>query len=418
MRWLPRATADLGSAEPAEQPVADLVQFEKEVTAWLDANCPRSLRVPAQKPEDLVYGGQRYEFPSEDAKVWMELMVGKGWTVPTWSRQYGGAGLSNSEAQVLQRAMRKLGCRAPLSGHGIWMLGPALMEFGTERQRLDHLPRIARGEIRWSQGYSEPGAGSDLASLRCKCEDMGDHYLVNGQKCWTTDGHRADWIFVLVRTDPDSAVKQSGISFLLIDMSSPGVTARPVQLINGETHFADTFFDNVAVPKENLVGELHAGWQVAKGLLVHERTMMSQLQEVVPKPMAGVVECARRYLPTAHGSIADPVMRDRITQHLMNNRSMEIAQRRAGEEARIGKLDKTTTTYFKAYATEEDKRRDELFAAVMGNRAMGWEGEGFTEAELKMTRLFYMGKSLSIGGGTTEVQWNLVAKSLGLPEPK
>lgn len=390
--------------------------FEKETVAWLEENCPESLRTPALKPEDLVYGGKNYEFPSDDARVWMERMAEKGWTVPTWAEEYGGAGLSPREDHVLQRAMKKLGCRAPLSGHGIWMLGPALLEFGTEDQRREHLPKIARGEIRWSQGYSEPGAGSDLASLRCKCEDMGDHFLVDGQKCWTTDGHKADWIFVLVRTDPANPVKQAGISFLMIDMTSPGVSTRPVELINGETHFADTFFDEVVVPKDNLVGELNAGWQVAKGLLIHERTMMSQLQEVVPRPMDGVVACAREYLPWSGNRIAVPEFRDRISHHLMNHRCNDLAQRRAGEEARAGKLDQASTTWFKAYATEEDKRRDELYAAMMGNRAMAWSGGDFTDAELKMTRLFFLDKSLSIGGGTTEIQWNLVAKALGLPD--
>jgi len=394
----------------------DLEKFEAETISWLEENCPASMRKPARKPGDLVYGGRSYEFPSEDAKIWMKRCYEKGWTVPTWPKAYGGAGLGDAENRILQRAMKKLGCRAPLSGHGVWMLGPALLEFGNEAQKREHLPKIARGEIRWSQGYSEPGAGSDLASLSCKCEDRGDHYLVNGQKCWTTDGHVADWIFVLVRTDPHAAIKQAGISFLLIDMSSPGVSASPVELINGEAHFSDTFFDDVVVPKENLVGELHEGWAVAKGLLVHERTMMSHLQELAPAQPVSFRAAADGYLGNHECSrVTDPILRDRLVQHLMNSRAMTLSHRRALEEGRAGVLDKTSTSYFKAYATEEDKRRDELLVAMLGTQGLGWDGEGFTEQELKVPRYFLMNKSLSIGGGTTEVQLNLVAKALGLP---
>ena len=395
--------------------MADLKRFESESTAWLIANCPPSQRMPPENPEDLVYGGRQYVFPSEDARIWLERMVAKGWTVPDWPESYGGAGLDATEQRILQKVMRRLGCRAPLSGHGVWMLGPALLEFGTEEQKRLHLPRIARGEVRWSQGYSEPGAGSDLASLRCRCEDQGDHFLVNGQKCWTTDGHLADWIFVLVRTDPDNPVKQAGISFLLIDMQSPGVSARPVDLISGESHFSDTFFDDVLVPKKNLVGQLNEGWSVAKALLVHERAMMSRLQEIAPSPPYSLLDAARRYLSWQNGRVADPTLRDEMTRHLMNRQAMNLAQRRAVEEGRAGRLDKVPTTFFKAYATEEDKRRDELLVRMMGNRALAWAGSSFTEEELKMTKLFFLDKSLSIGGGTTEVQLNLVAKALGLP---
>jgi len=342
-------------------------------------------------------------------------MAVKGWTVPTWPREYGGGGLSPEQDKLLKKAMRKLGCRTPLTGHGLWMLGPALLEFGSEQQKLTHLPKIARGEIRWCQGYSEPGAGSDLASLSCKCVDRGDHFLVSGQKSWTTDGNKADWIFTLVRTDPDNPVKQAGISFLLIDMASPGVTVRPCKLLDGNDDFCDTFLDDVEVPKENLVGTLHAGWNIAKALLVHERAMMSQIQEFVPKLPYSVVEYALRYADVDdNGKMADGVLRDQLSSHLMNTHAMGLAHQRAFEEGRAGVLDKRSTVYFKAYATEEDKRRDELLLALLGSAALGWEGGEFSEDELRLTRQFLMNKALSIGGGTTEVQLNLVAKTLGL----
>lgn len=395
--------------------MTDLKRFSEEVTDWLEQNCPASQREPA-KAEDLVYGGRRCVFPSEDARLWLQCMAEKGWTVPTWPREYGGGGLSPEEDKVLKKAMKKLGCRIPLTGHGLWMLGPALLEFGNEQQKLEHLPKIARGEIRWCQGYSEPGAGSDLASLRCKCEDKGDHFLVNGQKSWTTDGNKSDWVFTLVRTDTEAEKQQQGISFLLIDMASPGVEVRPVELLNGNDDFCDTFFDNVKVPKENLVFELNQGWSVAKALLVHERTMMSKIQDFAPKLPYSVVEYAKRYVPLAEdGKLADPVLRDRLTEHLMNAQAMGLSHRRAFEEGMAGVLDKRSLSYFKAYATEEDKRRDELLLALLGSKGLGWEGDGFDDAELMATRQFLMNKALSIGGGTTEVQLNLIAKQLGLP---
>ncbi|NCF16874.1 MAG: acyl-CoA dehydrogenase [Haliea sp.] len=389
--------------------------FYKEALAWLEANCPQSQRTPASR-EELVYGGNKCVFPSDDAKTWLELMAARGWTVPTWPKEYGGAGLSSEEAGLLQKAMRKLGCRSPLIGHGLWMLGPALLEYGTREQKLQHLPGIARGEIRWCQGYSEPGAGSDLASLRCRCEDKGDHFLVNGQKSWTTDGNHADWIFVLVRTDFDNPAKQAGISFLLIDLESAGVEVKPCTLLDGNEDFCDTFFDNVVVPRENLVGDINEGWAIAKSLLVHERTMMSQIQEYIPRLPHSVVEYARNYVGLdENGQLADDALRGQLTSHLMNAHAMQLAQQRAFEERRAGVLDKRSTLYFKAWATEEDQRKDELLLAMLGSAALGWEGDGFSDDELQVTRQFLTNKALTIGGGTTEVQLNLMARALGLP---
>lgn len=394
----------------------DNEEFYETAYAWLEENCPASQRTRAVAAES-VYGGRKCVFPSQDAKVWLQRMADKGWTVPTWPEAYGGAGLSPEQAKLLKKAMRKLGCRTPLIGHGLWMLGPALLEFGNEEQKLQHLPKIARGEIRWCQGYSEPGAGSDLASLNCKCVDMGDHFRVTGQKSWTTDGHKADWIFTLVRTDPDNPVQQAGISFLLIDMESEGVSVTPCKLLDGNDDFCDTFFDDVQVPKENLVGELNAGWTIAKGLLVHERTMMSQIQEFIPRLPYSVVEYALRYTEVDDsGKMTNNALRDQLTEHLMNAQAMALAHQRAFEEGRAGVLDRRSTTYFKAYATEEDKRRDELLVALLGSAALGWEGDEFSEDELRVARQFLMNKALTIGGGTTEIQLNLVAKSLGLPQ--
>lgn len=395
--------------------MSEAEDFYQEALHWLEANCPPSQRAPANRDE-LVYGGRKCQFPSDDARLWLQRMAERGWTVPTWPKEYGGAGLSSGQDKLLSKAMRKLGCRKPLIGHGLWMLGPALLEFGTHEQKLEHLPRIARGEIRWCQGYSEPGAGSDLASLRCRCDDKGDHFVVSGQKSWTTDGNHSDWIFVLVRTDFDNPVKQAGISFLLIDLESEGVHVRPCTLLDGNEDFCDTFFDNVTVPRENLVGEINGGWGIAKSLLVHERAMMSQIQEFIPKLPHSVVDYARTYAGVdASGKLADATLRSQLTDHLMNAQAMQLAQQRAFEEGRAGVLDKRSTLYFKARATEEDQRRDELLLALLGSAALGWEGEGFSDDELQVARQFLTNKALTIGGGTTEVQLNLIAKSLGLP---
>ncbi len=201
--------------------MSDLETFRKETRAWLEANCPPEMRTPALGEDDTCWGGRHVTFKSDAQKQWMERMAGKGWTVPEWPREYGGGGLSRDEAKILRQEMATLGCRSPLDSFGIWMLGPALLKYGNEAQKKEHLPKIARGEIRWCQGYSEPGAGSDLASLQTRAELQGDHFIVNGSKIWTSYADKADWIFCLVRTDPN-APKHEGISFVLFDMESAG----------------------------------------------------------------------------------------------------------------------------------------------------------------------------------------------------
>src|SRR5687767_3574611 len=254
--------------------MTDLDAFRAETRAWLEANCPAEMRKPMRGEKDLCWGGRDFEFQSPAQKQWLDVMASRGWTVPDWPKEYGGGGLSPAETKVLKEEMTALGCRPPLTSFGISMLGPALLKYGNEAQKRRFLTEIARGEIRWCQGYSEPGAGSDLAGLQTKCEDKGDHWLVNGQKVWTSYADKADWIFCLVRTDPQ-APKHKGISFLLFDMASPGVSTKPILLISGNSPFCETFFDDVKVPKDQLVGEINKGWDVAKYLLGHEREMIS-----------------------------------------------------------------------------------------------------------------------------------------------
>ena len=392
-----------------------LDSFREATRSWLEANCPASMRTP-MKESDTIWGGRRFEYPSEDAKLWKERMAAKGWTAPTWPTQYGGGGLSNAEAAVLKQEMNRLGCRPPLFSFGLGMLGPALLEFGNDAQKKEHLPKIANGEIRWCQGYSEPGAGSDLASLQTSAIDKGDHFLVNGHKVWTSYANKADWIFCLVRTD--KTTKQGGISFLLFDMESEGVSTRPIQLISGSSPFCETFFDNVKVPKANLVGELNQGWTIAKRLLEHERAMISEIGFSDPSGGgAPLSEQAKEYLGQSHGRIADRVIRHDIARHEIKTRAFLSTLKRATDEAKAGQQVGATASMFKYYGTENNKAKFELLMKIMGYHGLGWEGAGFSERDLTTTRRWLRSKGNSIEGGTSEVQLNVIAKRvLGLPD--
>jgi alkylation response protein AidB-like acyl-CoA dehydrogenase len=404
-----------GTPFPKEETLEPLEAFRSETRAWLEANCPPSIRTPMPE-EETVWGGRNAKYPNPDGKLWLDRMAARGWTVPTWPKEYGGGGLGRAEARVLDEEMRRLNCRAPLASFGIWMLGPAMLEFASEEQKREHLPKIARGEIRWCQGYSEPGAGSDLAGLQTKAIDDGDHYLVNGQKIWTSYANYADWIFALVRTDP-TAKKHEGISFLLIDMATPGCSTKPIRLISGSSPFCETFFDNVRVPKRNLVGKLNHGWTIAKRLLEHERTMISSIGNRQGGRDVPLESIAKRYAGETAGHIADPALRERIGRHKMDNRAFQLTMRRAAEEAKAGQGQGAAASMFKYYGTEQNKRKYELLLAAMGTQALGWEGEGFGDEELLVTREWLRSKANSIEGGTSEVQLNVIAKRvLGLPD--
>jgi len=392
----------------------DLDQFRTEVRDWLEANCPESQRQP-MAPEEQYWGGRRGRFASEDARTWFERVRDRGWICPEWPEAYGGGGLSPQQGKIVVEEMKALGARKPLFGLGIWMLGPALLEYGNEAQKQQHLRAIVNGETRWCQGYSEPGSGSDLASLQCKAEDRGDHFLVNGSKIWTTKADECDWIFCLVRTDP-KAKKQEGISFLLIDMDDPGITTTPIELISGESEFCQTFFDNVEVPKENLVGELNKGWSVAKALLVHERKLMSELGSDSPRHVLAPNEAAQEYLHFADGRIADAELRRRLVEYDMRMQAIGLTHFRTFEE-KVAGVRSPAPLIMKYVGTEAEKAKSELLLAILGSRALGWEGEGFSDVELDTTRLWAMSYALTIAGGTSEIQLNVIAKNvLELPQ--
>ncbi|MFT6163342.1 MAG: alkylation response protein AidB-like acyl-CoA dehydrogenase [Zhongshania aliphaticivorans] len=395
--------------------MSDLDDFRASVKAWLQDNCPVSQRQPITR-EEQVWGGRNMSFPSADAKLWFERMRDKGWTVPEWPCELGGGGLNEREAKILKEEMKALGCRTPLYDLGIWMLGPAVLEYGSEDQRRQHIPKIARGEVRWCQGYSEPGAGSDLASLQTRAEDCGDHFLVNGSKIWTTNADKADWIFCLVRTDPE-AKKQEGISFLLIDMDQPGITVKPIPLISGDSEFCQTFFDDVKVPKSNLIGELNKGWSVAKSLLKHERKLMAEIGGDTPGPSFSPVQAALKYVGLdADGKLKDRGLREQLVAHEMRFRALGLTHFRSFEERMHGNTDNSIPLIMKYVGTEETKRKEEVLMAILGNRALGWDDPEFSDDELLSNRGWLFSKALSIAGGTSEVQLNIIAKRvLGLP---
>jgi acyl-CoA dehydrogenase len=396
---------------------SSLQEFRQEVAVWLEANCPASLR-----------HGADTEPMEEDRDAWVSAYASRGYTTPSWPKEYGGGGLSKEEARILQEEVARVATYAPVvSFFGTAMLGPVLLEFGNEEQKQEHLPKITRGEINWCQGYSEPGAGSDLASLQTSAVLEGDHYIINGSKIWTTGAHRADWMFCLVRTDP-KAPKHDGISFILFDLHQPGVTISPIPLISGASEFCQVFFENVKADARNLVGERNGGWTIAKRLLQHERQILSggaglgavrrkKGERPAGPPKSALAETARAYLGEAGGVIDGPALRDRIAQYELDALCFGLTLRRSGEQARAGQGPGPATSMFKLYASEMNKRRAEILISVRGSAGLGWSGEGFSPAELMDTRGWLRSKGNSIEGGTSEVQRNIIAKRvLGLPD--
>ncbi|MGK6319976.1 acyl-CoA dehydrogenase family protein [Sphingomonas sp. DT-204] len=389
--------------------MTDLDTFRAETRAWLEANCPPSMRQPARGEADINWGGRKADYSKNpDQKLWMDRMADRGWTVPDWPKDYGGGGLSPAETKILREEMARLKCRNPLNSFGISMLGPALLKYGTEDQKLEHLPKIARGEIRWCQGYSEPNAGSDLAGLQTSAEDAGDHYVVNGQKVWTSYADKADWIFCLVRTSKES--KQGGISFLLFDMESPGVSTKPILLISGYSPFCETFFDNVKVPKANRVHDENKGWDVAKYLLGHEREMISSmgLGSAAGNPL---VEGAIATIGLdADGRLADPLLRAQIALFEVRAKAFTAMSERFVDELKAGKAHPAQPSMMKYYGTELNKARHELMMVAGGSDALEWESDASHHGGA--ARAWLRTKANSIEGGTSEIQLNIVAKRI------
>ena len=388
-----------------------LTEFRKETRAWLEENCPISMRGQTKDIAELYWGGRNSDFTSEDQKIWFKRMHDKGWIVPYWDKKYGGGGLSPLENKILAEEMTRLRCKQPLFSFGISMLGPALLKFATEEQKGHYLKDIVDAKIRWCQGYSEPNAGSDLAGLQMKAVDKGDHFLVNGSKIWTSYGDNADWIFCLVRTNTE-VKKQEGISFLLIDMNSEGVEARPIQLISGKSAFTETFFDDVKVPKENLVGELNKGWTIAKYLLTHERQMIGGIGEADQKFSARDVVLDAVGLH--NGVLNDSILRTELVTYEMNLAIYDMTIERAIDEAKAGNNSGAASSLFKYFGTELNVEAMEIIMTAGGMDELAIEGEATSNGFI--AKRFLRSKGNTIEGGTSEIQLNIISKNiLGLP---
>ena len=390
-------------AEPREATSDEA--FREEVRAFLADHFPPELKGKGNALASVE--GPTKEGPAE--KAWREAMGSRGWGTPTWPKEYGGGGLSKAQTRILQGEMGKAGAWNPIGGMGVMMFGPTLLEYGSEEQKHEHIPPICRGEIRWCQGYSEPNAGSDLANLQTFAEDKGDHYVVNGQKTWTSGGQWADKCFAIVRTDRSD--KHHGISFMLIDMDAPGVEVRPIQMISGMSPFCETFFTDVKVPKKNLVGQEGQGWTIGKRLLQHERTNISGGGAAARMMGANLSDLAKKYLELGDdGRIADAVMRDRIADFEIRWQAFLLTAKRAVEESKAAGGVSEISSVLKKLGTKLTQERSELTIEIMGLQGLGWEGDGFSESELGGVRAWLFGKATTIYGGSTEIQNNIIAK--------
>jgi alkylation response protein AidB-like acyl-CoA dehydrogenase len=393
--------------------MSELEAFRQEVRTWLEAEAPAALRGKGADLAWAIGGGTKVKLRPEQ-QAWLDMMGARGWTAPRWPREYGGGGLSAEQATVLTQEIARQDLPVPLYGMGLSMIGPTLLEYGTEEQKREHLPKIIRGELRWCQGYSEPNAGSDLASLQCSAVPDGDDFIVNGQKTWTSGGDVSDWMFMLVRTDTQN--KHGGITFLLVEMDSPGIETKPIQLISGSSPFCETFFTDVRVPQANVVGRINDGWTVGKALLKHERSGLS-LGGPTRHAEQSLADVARRYVGEAEGRIADPVLRDRIAALEIEQQCLAAMRKRSADNAKAGQPPGSETSLFKLCATELGQRRDELLLAIRGPQALGWDGEGFEKGELAHTRSWLAARATTIYGGTSEIQLNIIAKRvLRLPD--
>jgi alkylation response protein AidB-like acyl-CoA dehydrogenase len=387
---------------------AKLDTFRNEARAWIKENFPESLK---SKTEEYFQSQPRYP-DGADWELWKDRVARKGWGTPGWPKAYGGAGLPTLEARIVQQEFFNMGAFNPMTGMGTTLLGPTMLEYGNEEQKKLHLTRISRGEVRWCQGYSEPGAGSDLAGLSTKAEDKGDHYLVNGQKIWTSGSQWADWCFCLVRTDP-KVQKQEGISFLLIDMKTPGVEVRPIRIISGQSPFSEVFFTNVKVPKENLMGQLNKGWTIAKRLLQFERNATDTRRRQMAGETRTLDEVAKEYVGVDEkGRIADPDLRQRIIRHMMEYKSLRLMQQRMLDETKAGQGPSEFTSVAKNARARIQQEREELLVEIFGEQGLGWAGEQFKQTELDTTRAFLSNKAMTIFSGTSEIQNNIIAKRM------
>ncbi|MBQ0719883.1 MAG: acyl-CoA dehydrogenase family protein [Gammaproteobacteria bacterium] len=388
--------------------MSDLEQFREQTRAWLEANCPASQREPVMEFDDKCWGGTKWRFSNEDQRTWLDVMAERGWTAPDWPAEYGGGGLSKEESKILREEMYRIDARPPLFSMGLSMIGPALLQYGSEELKRQHIPNIVKGKIWWCQGYSEPSYGSDLAGLQTRCVDKGDYFEVNGQKVWTSYAERADWMFCLVRTDPD-AVKHAGISLVLFDMTTPGVRTSPIKLISGNSPFCETFLDNVRVEKDQLVGTINQGWELASYLLTHERAMIGNMGQTTANEKT-LHQHAIDVSGLENGQLGDSALRTDIAQWEIDILAFELTQERIDDETKAGTGTGATSSMLKYAGTELNKQRYELLTDIHGQAGLGWEGDIFDNGLLASQWLRTKGNSIE--GGTSEIQLNIISKRI------
>ncbi len=372
-------------------------QFRMEVRTWLEANLPVSLRGRTVRP------------PPSELMPWYRTLSRKGWVAPHWPKQYGGMGATLNEQIIMTEELARIG--APqLPAQGLNHIGPILMEFGTEAQKQKHLPPIIEGSVIWAQGYSEPGAGSDLASLSTKATLEGDHFVVQGHKIWTTWGHHSDWMFALVRTDPQAQPRHAGISFILIDLHSPGVRARPIVTIANDDEFSEVFFDNVIVPAENLVGKLNDGWRIANALLGHERLGTSN-------PQFALIALEQvKTMARATGVIADPAFQDRLAAASINVTALSAMFSHAVELTNHERSLGPEASVIKIYGSELLQSLNELMIEAAGGHAVAAQPVVTNFGAVDVTGSFFQSRRVTIYGGSSEIQRNVLARRvLNLP---
>jgi alkylation response protein AidB-like acyl-CoA dehydrogenase len=372
-------------------------EFRLELRSWVEANYPQDKRYLPRRPMP------------EEIRDWFMALSRKGWLAPIWPREYGGMGLSGAKHLIYVEEMERHGC-ARLPDHAILMLGPLLIRWGTEAQIAEHLPKILSGERIWCQGYSEPNAGSDLASLRTEAVRDGDDYIVNGQKIWSTLAHVADWTFALVRTDRQARRPQEGISFLMIDLRTPGVEVRPIVNIKGEQEFCEIFFTNARVPVHNRIGDENQGWTISRTLLGHERIFLGS-----PRlPSYALNRLA--LLAQAKGAVSDAAFNERFTQLQLDVHDLGAAYEEFAALMRAGKEIGPDVSYLKIWATETWHRITEEMVAVAGDLGCLREDIVLKDMQIDVMNQFLEARPSTIYGGSNEIQRNILAKQvLGLP---
>lgn len=369
---------------------------------WIADNAPDGIKGTMQTMDDAPWGGRQASFKSDDQKLWFERMKSMRWIVPDWSLEYGGAGLDSTRTAILKDELKRAGCRPPLSSFGIAMLAPVLFKYASEEQRLQHLPPIANGEIRWCQGYSEPGAGSDLAGLQTRALRDGDSYIVNGRKIWTSYANKSDWIFCLVRTNTEVS-KHQGISFLLIDMQSAGVQTQPIRLISGQSPFCETILDDVRVPVGNLIGEEGQGWEIAKYLLGFERGMIANASG--SKRRNSLLSQAKALSAPAAG--VD--LLSRAVNADVEEKAVDALVARVQKGIAEGALPPSYASLLKLAVTENNQRRLGLeYEMALCSDA----SSEFDDAYQTLQSQWLRSRANTIEGGSSEIQMNIIAKRI------